>query len=205
MAAMKLYSHWWMTDSKMKRNEDMIILVDIDDTIEDLVGAWCKWLNEKYGTSTMPEDITDWNMKKFFRQLTTVELFSPLLEEKFWETVQPREDAMKYLQRLYNKKYNIFLCTATTYQNVKMKHEKIVQRYFPYINWNHVIVTYRKSLINADYLVDDGIHNLENGNYQKILFSAPHNASYDAEKNGMFRVHGWEEVVDIIENRRTKC
>lgn len=189
---------------KKKRNEDITILVDIDDTIEDLVGAWCTWLNDKHGTTTKPEDITDWDIKRFFRKLTTVQIFAPLLEEEFWETVKPREDARQYLRYLYDQKYNIYLCTSTTYQNVKMKHEKIVQRYFPFINWRHVIITYRKTMLKADYLIDDGIHNLEGGSYTKILMSAHHNESYDAEANGMFRVSNWSEVVDIIENRRTK-
>ena len=48
-------------------------------------------------------------------------------------------------------------------------------------------------------LIDDGIHNLEGGNYRKILFTAPHNRFYDAEANGMTRVNTWEEVVEIID------
>jgi 5'(3')-deoxyribonucleotidase len=48
-------------------------------------------------------------------------------------------------------------------------------------------------------LIDDGIHNLEGGSYRKILFTAPHNRSYDAEANDMIRVHGWDDVVRIID------
>lgn len=53
-------------------------------------------------------------------------------------------------------------------------------------------------MINADVLVDDGVHNLENGNYIKILVSASHNASYDAKVNGMYRVNNWEEIYKLI-------
>ena len=28
----------------------LTVLIDMDDTIEDLVGAWVKYLNTKYGT-----------------------------------------------------------------------------------------------------------------------------------------------------------
>ena len=48
-------------------------------------------------------------------------------------------------------------------------------------------------------LIDDGIHNLEGGDYRKILFTAPHNRFYDAEANGMTRVNTWEEIVEIID------
>lgn len=48
-------------------------------------------------------------------------------------------------------------------------------------------------------LIDDGIHNLEGGDYKKILFTAAHNRNYDAEANGMIRVRNWDEVVKIID------
>ena len=48
-------------------------------------------------------------------------------------------------------------------------------------------------------LIDDGIHNLEGGAYKKILFTAAHNRDYDAEAHGMTRVHGWDEIVGIID------
>ena len=54
-------------------------------------------------------------------------------------------------------------------------------------------------LQRGDVLIDDGIHNLEGGDYMKILFSAPHNRNYDAEKNGMIRVRTWDEIVRIID------
>jgi hypothetical protein len=43
-------------------------------------------------------------------------------------------------------------------------------------------------MIRGDVLIDDGIHNLEGGDYKKILFTAAHNRNYDAEANGMIRV-----------------
>ena len=49
-------------------------------------------------------------------------------------------------------------------------------------------------------LIDDGIHNLEGGEYRKILFTRPYNLHYDAEANGMIRVHTWDEIAAIIDN-----
>ena len=48
-------------------------------------------------------------------------------------------------------------------------------------------------------LIEDGIHYLEGGDYVKILMTAPHNLSYDAEANGMIRVHTWKEIETIID------
>jgi 5'(3')-deoxyribonucleotidase len=53
-------------------------------------------------------------------------------------------------------------------------------------------------MIRADYLVDDGVHNLIQGGYKKILFTAPHNLKCNLEKYGMIRADNWKEVYDII-------
>ena len=77
--------------------------------------------------------------------------------------------------------------------------DEVLFRYFPFLTWDQVIVTTRKQLIRGDVLIDDGIHNLEGGNYRKILFTAPHNRYYDAAAHDMIRVNSWEEIVPVID------
>ena len=55
-------------------------------------------------------------------------------------------------------------------------------------------------MIRGDVLIDDGIHNLEGGEYRKLLFTRHYNREYDAEANGMIRVHNWDEIVEIIDH-----
>ena len=49
-------------------------------------------------------------------------------------------------------------------------------------------------MVKADLLVDDAVHNLYGGDYQKILLSAPHNICFNAEQNSMIRANNWDEV-----------
>lgn len=67
-----------------------------------------------------------------------------------------------------------------------------------YLCWKDVIIAHDKKLINGDVLIDDGVHNLENAKYKKLLFDQPHNRSYNAEENGMIRVHDWNEIYRAI-------
>lgn len=174
------------------------ILIDIDDTIENLCETWVDWLNKQYGTSVKYNEITEWDMSKFFPNLTKEQVYEPLHNPKLWDYVQPKPGAVEYVKKLIDEGYNVYLCTTTDYRNVRPKFENVIKKHFPYINWNQVIIASRKQMINADVLVDDGVHNLENGNYIKILVSASHNASYDAEVNGMYRVNNWEEIYKLI-------
>jgi 5'(3')-deoxyribonucleotidase len=76
--------------------------------------------------------------------------------------------------------------------------DDLLFRWFPFITWDQVIITSRKQLIRGDVLIDDGIHNLEGGDYVRILMTAPHNKSYDAEGNGMIRVSSWDDIEKVI-------
>ena len=174
------------------------ILIDIDDTIEYLCKTWVDWLNIKYHSNVKYEDITEWDIRSFFPTLSKEEVFYPIHQSWFWKLVKPMPGAIKYIKKLIEDGFQVYLCTSTDYRNVRPKYEFIIKRYFPYIAWEQVIITYKKQMINADILIDDGIHNLEGGTYFKILFTAPHNRKYDAEKHDMVRANNWDEVYKIV-------
>ena len=184
-----------------------VVLIDVDDTIEDLLPAWCSVLNETHGRDVHPRQITEWDIGKFFPGLTKAQLYAPFSGREIWERIKPKNKAVKYVRQLMNDGYDVYLCTTTDYRNIRDKYDLVIRRYFPFISWSHVIVTSKKQLINADFLIDDGVHNLEGGNYTKILMTAPHNKKYDAETNGMYRVGNWKEAYKLIgklSQRRTE-
>lgn len=180
----------------------MTILIDIDDVLNNLLECWLKCLNTKYQYNVKPEEVIDWNIRKFFPTLTSEQIFEPLNDIEFWKTVTPKKDAPKYLKQLFDEKNNIYLCTSTYYKNIQSKFEYFIKKYYPFIEWDKVIVAHNKQMINADILIDDGIHNLVGGNYTKILFAAPHNKGLDREikKYGIIKVESWKEIYDIIKN-----
>ena len=59
----------------------LTILVDMDDTIENLAEAWVAYLNARHQTSTDLSDITDWDISKAFPTLTKEQVYAPLLED----------------------------------------------------------------------------------------------------------------------------
>lgn len=163
-----------------------------------MLDAWCKWLNERYGLCIKPKEVTDWDVAKFFPTLTKEQVFEPLHIDYFWKTVEPKKDAVKYVKKLIDDGFNLYLCTTTDYRNVKPKYEYIIMKHFPFISWRQVIVAGRKQMIKADFLIDDGVHNQEGGDYFKILVSAPHNRGYDAKANGMVRSDSWEFTYSTV-------
>ncbi|MBQ7980244.1 MAG: HAD hydrolase-like protein [Oscillospiraceae bacterium] len=178
----------------------MIILVDMDDTIENLTETWINYANKRFGTSVNAADITTWDPSEAFPNVAHEDMYALLLEDELYETVKPFEGSAHYLEKLIADGHEIFIVTNSPYQVMKVKTEKVLFRYFPFISWKNVIITGSKHLIKGDVLIDDGVHNLEKGDYAKLLFTAPHNRSYNAEENGMVRVGSWEEVYGVIKS-----
>lgn len=66
------------------------------------------------------------------------------------------------------------------------------------LSWNDVIITADKHIILGDVLIDDGVHNLTGGKYQKILMDAPHNRGIDEKSIPAVRVYNWEQTYGEV-------
>ena len=177
----------------------MIILVDMDDTIEHLLQAWVDVLNKRYDRNVTIDVIRTWNVAAAYPGVSRKDVYAVPDEPGFWKTVAPVEGAAEALKRFMDEGHEVYIVTATRYESIFEKMDDLLFRYFPFLSWDQVIVTSKKQMIRGDVLIDDGIHNLEGGDYVKILTTMPHNEDYDAEANGMIRVHNWKEIEEVID------
>ena len=177
----------------------MTILVDMDDTIEQLLAALVRKANERFRRSVTVDEITDWTIVCAYPGLEKQQILELMYEPGFWDTVEPVPGAADALKYLMDEGHQVYIVTATEFENVPAKMERVLFRYFPFLSRDQVIITGNKQMIRGDVLIDDGIHNLEGGEYRKILFTAPYNKDYDAEANGMIRVHNWDEILRVID------
>ena len=178
----------------------MTILVDMDDTIEQLLKAWVREVNERYGYSVAYDEVVSWDVSAAFPGLSWEQVYEIPTLPGFWRTVEPIPGAAEALQRLMAAGHEVYIVTATTCESVPEKMNELLFRWFPFLSWDQVIITCRKQMIRGDVLIDDGVHNLEGGAYAKLLMTAPHNRGYDAEANGMIRVDNWAQIEDVIQS-----
>lgn len=175
----------------------LTILIDMDDTIENLKEVWVEAVNERYGYHTVADSLTDWDIALGFPGLPKETVYSIILEPWLYDRLRPFPGAPEALQRLSDDGHELYIVTSTNFEIVPEKM-RFLFKYFPCLDWGHVILSHHKQMIRGDVLVDDGIHNLVDGAYHKILYSAAHNRLYDAEANGMVRVENWEEAYAAI-------
>jgi 5'(3')-deoxyribonucleotidase len=171
----------------------------MDDTIELLLQTWLRRINEACGRNVQPDDVVSWNLEAAYPGLTREQVYGAADAPGFWKDVLPMPGAAEALKHFMDAGHEVYIVTATEAGHVREKMEEVLFKYFPFLSWSQVIITCRKQMIRGDVLIDDGIHNLEGGEYKKILFTAPYNRSYDAEAHGMIRVHNWEEAVRAVD------
>lgn len=176
------------------------IAIDMDDTIEDLLVTWIKWLNKEHNLNASIEDVKSYDMKDLYPELSSDEIYAPLFDDAFWYYVFPKDNASHYIKKLIENGQDVYIVTSSHYATIKNKIEAIIKQYFPFIDWQHIITTCNKQMIKCDIMIDDAPYNLENGEYVRVLFDAPHNQNYAAEENKMKRVHNWEETYNLIKD-----
>lgn len=181
--------------------KQLTVLVDFDQTLNNLNDAWVAYLNERHGTNVKPDDIECWDMTKAFPTLTSNEVFKPLFEEELWERVTPLPKAYDNICKLKYDGHKIYVVTTSNPMTLPIKLKKVLFKYFPFFTYNDVIITSHKQLIIGDVLVDDAPHNLQGDTtYAKILISAPHNKSFDERNIGAIRAKDWDEIYELITN-----
>lgn len=176
----------------------LTVLIDMDDTIENLCEVWVEYLNELYGTNVHLNDIKEWDMTKAFPTIDSQKIYKPLYDERLWKRVTPLPGAVETIKRIIEDGHKVVIVTVSHQDTVSMKLNNVLFKYFPYLSMNNVIITSQKQLIHGDILIDDALHNLEGGQYMKLLFDAPHNRSYSVSDNDMVRVHNWDEIYNIV-------
>ena len=87
----------------------MIILVDMDDTIENLIKAWVEGVNETYGCRAAYEDVTEWDVSKAFPGLTWEQVYAVPMRPGFWDTVDVIPGAPEALKRMMDAGHSLLM------------------------------------------------------------------------------------------------
>lgn len=170
----------------------------MDDVLEDLTHAWIKMLNERYGTDVSRESISDWNMAQFFPSLKPEQVYGILQEEELWKSVRPLPGAVEGVKSMIDAGDDVYVVTSSYYKTIRAKVELVLKKYFPFIRDDKLIITSHKQMIRGDVLIDDGVHNLIGGEYEKILVDAPYNRNYPEGEVRAYRAYDWDDILRFV-------
>jgi 5'(3')-deoxyribonucleotidase/uncharacterized protein with PQ loop repeat len=179
------------------------VAVDMDEVIADAFGKMLRAYNERTGRNVTKEQIAREGIGVMFvPEFLTPELKIELDElphdRSFFGDLELMEGAQEALREL-SKDFEIFIASAAmdVPSSFDAKYQWLKQ-YFPFIPQSHYIFCGDKSILNADFLVDDRPRHFEHFRGTGILFTAPHNVNRPAK----LRANNWPDVVRILEAAR---
>jgi 5'-nucleotidase len=167
------------------------ICVDMDEVMADTLAEHIRRYNQTFDEDVTPGDLAGkrlWEITPLDRQK---QLRAFLDAEDFFEDLALMPGAQDVLQQL-SARFEIFIATqAMAVPNSLGSKYRWLQRHFPFIPPTNYIFCGDKSILRADYLIDDLPKNILRFQGQGLLYSAPHNL----EAKGFLRVDNWEEVA----------
>ena len=170
------------------------ICVDMDEVMADTLAEHLRRYNQAFDEDMTPEDLAGkglWEVTPLDRQQ---QLRAFLDAEDFFEDLPLMPGAQEVLMDLSGR-FEIFIATqAMAVPNSLGSKYRWLQRHFSFIPPSHYVFCGNKSILRADYLIDDQPKNLLRFEGQGLLYTAPHNLT----ATGFTRVNNWQEVAEYF-------
>lgn len=167
------------------------ICVDMDEVMADTLSEHLRRYNEAFDEKIEARELRGkalWDVVGNDRQQ---QLRAFLDAEDFFADLDVMPDATEVLQDLAGR-FEVFIATqAMSVPNSFGPKYRWLQRHFPFMPPTHYVFCGDKSILRADYLIDDMPRNLLRFQGTGLLYSAPHNATAE----GFIRVANWREVA----------
>lgn len=179
----------------------MVIACDIDGVLNNLMEHICEVFNRRTGGYLKISDFKHYDIDKCLQPDDAQYIKRMFLEEDIWNDLLPRKESQMYLKKLVEDGHDIYLVTATDPKNVYWK-SRWLQKYFPFIAKEKMVVLHDKYRFDCDIMVDDCIESLLKGcTYHRIVYDMPWNKI--GEKDSVYnviRAIGWKDVYEFINN-----
>ncbi len=170
------------------------ICVDMDEVMADTLAEHLRRYNQTFDEDVTPEDLAGkgiWAVAPMDRQ---AQLRAFLDAEDFFEVLDVMPNAQPVLKEL-STRFEVFIATqAMTVPNSLGPKYRWLQRHFPFIPPTHYVFCGNKSILRADFLIDDLPKNLQRFEGRGLLYTAPHNQM----AAGFDRVNHWLDVAEFF-------
>jgi len=170
------------------------ICVDMDEVMADAVAEHLKRYNFEFGERLTVADLEGkwiWDAVETGRHGKLEEF---LRSEDFFAVLGVMPEARRVMASLQTE-YEVFIATAAMEvpTSFTAKYEWL-GRHFPFIEPSHIVFCGDKSILKADFLIDDNPRQLRRFSGQGVLFHSHHNVN----ETEFPRVRNWLEVEEMF-------
>ena len=170
------------------------IVTDMDDVIADTLAKYIRICNSELGLKVCRSDLTGKNLWDVVGRENFPRMQAIVETADFFADLDVMPDSQEVIRKLMNR-YEVFISSSAMEvpSSFTAKYHWLA-KHFPFIPPSHLVFCGDKSIINADYLIDDRSRHFEHFRGEGILFSAPHNM----DVQGYRRVNGWKDVEALL-------
>ena len=168
------------------------IATDMDEVLADTLTKHLDSYNREHADTLTKADLAGRKLHAAVREERRERVRDYPRARDFFRDIPVMPGSQKVLAALCEH-YEVFVTTAAMeYPTSFTAKYEWVREHFPFISDSHIVFCGDKSIIAADFLIDDNAHHFERFGGQGILFSAPHNL----HETRYPRVNTWVEVND---------
>lgn len=169
------------------------LIIDSDSVLAQTVNHLLELYNEEYDLDFKLEDVTDFNVSNVQAKNTDMQKYFE--QRGFFYDLKPVEGAQEYINKLIEDGHDVVVATASLVTAYEDKY-RWLQKYFPNIKKENIIMAVRKDLIKGDIMLDDGLHNIiSNICDYAVIFDRPWNRVEDTEH---LRIYNWKEFYEFV-------
>ena len=170
------------------------ICVGMDEVMADAIAEHLIRYNREFQRNLTKEDLRGKRFWQIVPELHHEALDELLRAADFFEDLDVMPDSPRVLAEL-QRHYEVFIASAAMeVPNSFNPKFRWLQRHFPFIPYTHIVFCGDKSILRADYLIDDNPRQLQAFSGTGILYDAPHNANI----TGYTRVRNWLEIESLF-------
>ncbi len=166
------------------------IAIDMDEVLADSNMRYFEWYEQDFG-EPFPVSLLDGKKPREVvadDRRERVKSYPHL--PGFFRDLPVMTESQRVVSRLMEH-YEIFITTAAMeFRHSFIEKYEWLEAHFPFIHWRNIVFCGDKSIIHADYMIDDNTFNLDTFVGQGLLFTAPHNKNEDQ----YIRVDNWKEI-----------
>jgi len=169
------------------------IAIDMDEVMADALGEHVRRYNAAFCASLTPADLHGRHLEEYV-PVEHRRAAEAMLDASFFADLDPMPGCQEVVRELCER-HDVFIVTAA--MDVPCSFDakyRWLRRHFPFVPTGHIVFCGDKSIVEADYLIDDRARHFSRFKGRPVLFSAPHNA----REARYPRVHSWADVRQLF-------
>jgi 5'(3')-deoxyribonucleotidase len=170
------------------------IAIDMDEVMADPLSRFIEWYERDHGVTLTLDQMHGKKIHEIVAEEHRQIIRQYPHQAHFFKDLKVMQDSQEVIRKL-SERYEIFIASAAMeFQHSLFDKHCWLQAHFKFIPWRNYVFCGDKSIIHADFLIDDHVFNFEGFMGEGILFTAPHNVN----EIGYRRVNSWQEVGEMF-------